>query len=261
MNQKDFHLPDAYQLIHRHTVGSTMDEASVVAQQQVVDHPVVIVADQQNKGRGRKGRTWVSLPGNLYLSLLFKLPPETPYVAHYAYLAALCVEQALRSFPEVPVLHFKWPNDLMIEGKKLGGILLERVKDSSGDHCLVIGVGLNLQHAPVEHALYPVTVLNDHIQTPLAIHSLVEKLCHQFSKWQTRYHKEGFACVREAWLEHAYQPGDEMTVMHEKGAQEGYFHGIDIDGSLLLSNRHKKIIKILTGDVALVTDRGREKVI
>ena len=131
-------------LIERDTVGSTNTEALALAQAGERG-PLWITARRQNAGRGRRGRVWVSEPGNLYASLLLSDPSPPDRAAELSFVAALAVHDAVTSLiARAPArLSLKWPNDLLFDGKKFAGILIE-----GEGPAVVIGVGVNCAHHP-----------------------------------------------------------------------------------------------------------------
>ncbi|AOH86172.1 biotin--protein ligase [Sphingomonas panacis] len=186
-------------------------------------------AERQTGGRGRQGRTWVSPPGNLYTSTLVRLRPTDPEAASLALVAAVALEEAVRAHlaaAAVPTL--KWPNDLLLDGAKLSGILLERAADA-----VVIGIGVNLAQHP--HDL-------DRATTSLAAHGAIvdpatfqETLADAFARWLGVWRGQGLAPVRTRWLERAHPPGTPLTARLPDGsAIDGLFDGLDIGGALVL---------------------------
>ena len=186
-------------------------------------------AERQTGGRGRQGRTWVSPPGNLYTSTLVRLRPTDPEPASLALVAAVALDEAVRAHlgdGAAPTL--KWPNDLLLGGAKLSGILLER-----GGDAVVIGVGVNLAHHP--HDI-------DRVATSLAAHGVIvdpatfqETLADTFARWLGVWRGQGHAPVRARWLERAHPPGTPLTArLPDDTAVEGLFDGLDPSGALVL---------------------------
>ena len=186
-------------------------------------------AERQTGGRGRQGRTWVSPPGNLYTSTLVRLRPTDPEAASLALVAAVALEEAVRAhLGDAAVPTLKWPNDLLLDGAKLSGILLERAADA-----VVIGIGVNLAQHP--HDL-------DRATTSLAAHGAIvdpatfqETLADAFARWLGVWRGQGLAPVRTRWLERAHPPGTPLTARLPDGsAIDGLFDGLDIGGALVL---------------------------
>jgi BirA family transcriptional regulator, biotin operon repressor / biotin---[acetyl-CoA-carboxylase] ligase len=182
-------------------------------------------AERQTAGRGRQGRGWTSPPGNLYVSTLVRLRPADPPPATLALTAAVALDEAVRVFGVQPVL--KWPNDLLVHGAKLSGILLERAEDA-----VVIGFGVNLAHYPTDL---------DRTAASMAAHGpapdpqlFAETLAEAFGRWLGRW-REGLGAVRDRWLARAHPPGTALTArLADGGSVDGLFEGLERDGALIL---------------------------
>jgi BirA family biotin operon repressor/biotin-[acetyl-CoA-carboxylase] ligase len=201
--------------------------------------PTWILAGLQTAGRGRRARPWTSPPGNFHGTLVLKPtePPET--VALRSFAAALALRDALvqvtgldRSFT------LKWPNDVLCNGGKLAGILLESQGLNGPDPVLCIGIGVNLIAAPdatqVEPgAVAPVSLLQE---TGLRItpEAFLDALAPAYVAWEAAFQTEGFAPLRAAWLAHAARLGETIRARTGKGSREGVFEGIDAQGNLIL---------------------------
>ncbi|MGH7087376.1 MAG: biotin--[acetyl-CoA-carboxylase] ligase, partial [Stellaceae bacterium] len=209
----------------------------------------LVVADAQEAGRGRHDRSWVSPPGNLYLSLVLR--PESPIreVAQLSFAAALAVAEAAEVVlpPGKPQLSLKWPNDVLLGGRKLAGILLEsRARSDGGVAWLVVGIGVNLASAP-DVLPYPAAALAAcgapvHPQRFLPI--LAERLLVGYEAWR----RDGFAPLREAWLGRAHAPGEPLRVRRGECWKLGRFAGLDAEGRLLLDG-DAGVIAIAAADV------------
>jgi len=152
-------LSGFYRLLSFAAIDSTNEEAK---RQAAAGAPegTLIWARAQQAGRGRRGRPWVSEPGNLYMSLLLRPDRAAPAAAQLGFAAALAVgEAALPLLPASAALAYKWPNDVLIDGRKTSGILLESQAAGEGRlDWLVVGIGVNLVSFP-EGAEYPATSL------------------------------------------------------------------------------------------------------
>ncbi len=201
-------------------------------------HGAVIQARQQTDGRGRRGRSWISPPGNLYATLIVRPPGDAP-VAQLGFVAALGAGDALRRHAPV---RFKWPNDLMLEGRKLGGILVETAEGAAA-----VGIGINIASAP-EDTETPATRLPARV-TPDA---LLDDIRACFDVWYRRWRDDGFAPLREAWLHHGIGLGEPIRARLARETVEGVFGGLDADGGLLLDRDGARRV-IAAGDVFLGT--------
>jgi BirA family transcriptional regulator, biotin operon repressor / biotin---[acetyl-CoA-carboxylase] ligase len=194
---------------------------------------LAVMARRQEQGRGSHGRAWSSPPGNLYLSVL--LCPGGPVAEGglWSLLAAVALAETVEPhLPEPTALRLKWPNDLLLDGRKLAGILLDSAAEAGALTSLVIGFGLNLVAAP-ELPDRPTVALSDLAAPPSpeqAAHTLLSRLAH----WCERRARESFAPVREAWLARAPSPGTPLRFRLGARDLAGTFAGIAPDGALLL---------------------------
>ena len=202
-------------------------------------------ADRQGDGRGRQGRVWVSPPGNLYASTLIRIRPGDPPPATLALVAAVALHAAVEAYLPGRAL-LKWPNDLLIDGAKLSGILLERAGDA-----VVVGIGVNLAHHPTD---------TDRVATSLAAESVsvapehfVETLADAFVRAVESWRSEGVDAIRRRWMGHAHPIGTALTVrLSGAPAIDGLFDGLDEQGALILRLADGARRVIHAGDVFLL---------
>jgi BirA family biotin operon repressor/biotin-[acetyl-CoA-carboxylase] ligase len=222
-------LPAFYSLRHFADIDSTNDEAKREAAAGA-DAGLVVWADRQSAGRGRQGRAWQSPPGNLYCSILLR--PQRPAfdVAQLSFAAALAACDALA--PWQP--RCKWPNDVLIDGRKVAGILLETEAVGTNVAWLVVGIGVNLVDHPAATET-PATSLAAHggTMTPAA---MLAGWCRQFDAWHRTWQARGFAPLRDAWLAHAHGLGGEIRVRYAQTETRGRFVDLDASGALVLEN-------------------------
>jgi BirA family biotin operon repressor/biotin-[acetyl-CoA-carboxylase] ligase len=200
-------------------------------------------AERQTSGKGRQGRAWDSPAGNLYISTLVRVRPGEPSPATLALVAAVALEEAVSLFGVQSML--KWPNDQLVDGAKLSGILLERVEDA-----VIIGFGVNLAHHPVDL---------DRLATSIAAHApapdpqvFAETLAEIFARWLSRW-RDGIAPVRDRWLARAHPLDTALTARLADGsATEGLFGGLDAQGALILRLADGTTRVIHAGDVFLL---------
>lgn len=187
-------------------------------------------AERQLAGRGRQGRDWSSPAGNLYVSTLVRLRPHDPPAATLALVAAVALAEAIRVLVprDGPAVTIKWPNDLLLAGAKVSGILLER----SGE-AVVAGFGVNLAAHP-DLPNRPTTSLAAHGQA-IEPATLADLLVDAFGRWLARWRSEGLAPVRAAWIAAAHPAGTALTARLPDGtAVDGLFDGLDLEGALIL---------------------------
>jgi BirA family transcriptional regulator, biotin operon repressor / biotin---[acetyl-CoA-carboxylase] ligase len=194
-----------------------------------------IVADEQTAGRGRRGRAWISLKGNLHASALLIDPCPRRSAPQLGFVAGVALAAAARDVGAAGI-GLKWPNDLMLEGAKCAGILVEGVGLAGGRAAYVAGIGVNCAHAP-EGLNYPTTCLTRASGSaigPELFHRLVERFDETLDEWRAG---EAFASIRAAWLDCALGLGGRIEIESRGGKREGVFDGIDADGRLLLRTR------------------------
>ncbi|WP_293991629.1 biotin--[acetyl-CoA-carboxylase] ligase [Sphingomonas sp.] len=210
-----------------------------------LEEGVWLRAERQTSGRGRQGRAWVSDTGNLYASTLVRPRPSDPPAATLALVAAVALEEAVGAYIMGAAV-LKWPNDLLIDGAKLSGILLERAGEA-----VVIGFGVNLAHHPTD---------TDRVATSLAAYDVavdpvdfIETLADAFGRWVERWRGEGIDVVRRRWMTRAHSIGAALTARLPDGsAIDGLFDGLDSDGALILRLADGTRRVIHAGDVFLL---------
>ncbi len=240
-----------YRLEEFDTLGSTNDEA---ASRIVQGDPgrLWIVARSQTKGRGRLGREWCSPPGNLYASLLLVDPAPPPLSAQLGFVAGVALISALKEIMgDASRVKLKWPNDVLCDGAKLSGMLLEAVSLPHGLFGCVIGFGVNCLTSPAD-APYPTASLRsagaETCDRVALFAALSNRVADALDLWARG---ENFARIRAAWLENAGGIGGAVRVARRGGASEGLFRGIDAQGRMLLERRDGTTDIIEAGDVTL----------
>lgn len=232
-----------------HTVaetGSTNDDVASLAREGAPEG-IWLRAGRQSGGRGRQGREWHSPPGNLYASTLVRLRPGDPPAPTLALVAAVALHEVASTFVVVGVsIEIKWPNDLLVAGAKLSGILLERIGDA-----IVVGFGVNLADHPDEPDRPAINMgMLGGAPDPARF---TEALAASFARWVGRWRDEGLEPVRTGWLAAAHPPGTALSTHTADGAWvEGLFDGLDESGALRLRLADGSVQVIHAGDVFLV---------
>ena len=245
-------VPSGYRLLRLETVDSTNAEARRRAEAGEPG-PLWIWSARQSAGRGRNGRQWQSQHGNLFASLLIGLSCPLRTAGQLALLAGVVAyDTAVKLLPEEvrSELLLKWPNDLLLKGNKVAGVLLESASETAPNRCkVVIGTGLNLSSYPPDLE-QPATSLAAHggVMTPAAA---FETLAAVTDAWLTRW-GEGvsFRTVRRAWLDRAGPTGRPLRVrLHGEQEAEGTFAGLDSGGALRLLMSDGAERRVAAGDV------------
>ncbi len=210
--------------------------------------PVWIRADRQTAGRGRRGRAWETGTGNLAATLLLR--PEKPAAecAQLSFVAAIAAADAAARFAPRARIEVKWPNDVLADGRKVAGILLESASSGNVPFWLAIGIGFNLSHHPEGVAFPAISIAALGAPAPAPADALVE-LASGFAKWYDIWARGGFAPIREAWLARAARLGERIIARLQERELSGTFEGIDETGALLLREGQGKVNVIAAGEV------------
>lgn len=235
MNVKD------WRIVGFDEVESTNDEALKYSRK-ANGASYVIIAKRQTKGRGRRGRSWVGLDGNLFFSVLLEF--DVKNLGALVIISALSLLQCIKSLKSDVEVLLKWPNDVLLNGAKVSGILLEK---ANGNY-MIVGVGVNIKHSPHDiSTLYPVISLKEaDIDTESG--DFLRRYLKFFGDNINLYRGGGFEKLRQLWLSNAKGIGERITVRQENDVKEGLFRGIDENADLLLE-KNGVISKIVVGDV------------
>ena len=226
-------LPPFFRLAAFDTLASTSDEARRRARDGASEG-TLITARVQTAGRGRQGRTWVSQPGNLHASLLLRPKAPMARAAQLGFAAGLAVADAIHAFAPQASVSLKWPNDVLLDGSKAAGILLESEGDAAGLVAfVVVGIGVNLAASPAGTE-FPATSVKTAAGTAPAPETFLAVLAPALALWYERWRTDGFAALRRAWLERAAGLGQALRARLPGETVEGSFAGLDDDGLLLL---------------------------
>lgn len=224
------------------TIGSTSDEARMRARDGA-PHGTVIRADEQTGGRGRRGNTWTSPKGNLYLSVVLRPGVAAAQAGQLSFVAATALADAVALVAPGADVALKWPNDLLLDGKKAAGILLETETTDNRIDWVVLGMGVNIAQAP-EYA----AKLNDasgDVDPDTMMDAVLAALQNRYAQWRA----DGFAQIRADWLSRAAGLGGRITVRLPDSELEGVFAGLEDDGTLLLEQDGGAQRRIASGEV------------
>jgi BirA family biotin operon repressor/biotin-[acetyl-CoA-carboxylase] ligase len=234
-------------------VGSTQDLA-LAAARRGDPGKLAILAQFQTAGRGRKGREWVAPTGNLNFSALLRPEAETLAAGAWSLLAGVAVYETVACYHPTAGLMLKWPNDVMLDGGKLGGVLIDSALRADGQvDWVVIGVGVNLAVAPAVPGRRTACLADyvDNGGTPVGAEAFATRLLQEIDRWRG----VGFDAVREAWLARAHPVGTILRVHRGAEVIEGAFMGLMHDGRLRLENAGETA----SGDVEILGPVGAQK--
>jgi BirA family transcriptional regulator, biotin operon repressor / biotin---[acetyl-CoA-carboxylase] ligase len=237
-NARRYHLP---------TVDSTNLHAARLSNSGQ-ELPFWVIADEQTAGRGRNDRRWVSEPGNLYASIAFAPGCEPFHLPQLGIVAAVAVFDTVERWVPAGRTNLKWPNDCLVDGAKVSGILIESLNGASGS--IVIGCGINVVSKPSSPD-YPTTSLRDYhkdVPTMAVFESLHDQLSAWLSVWQRG---EMFSRIREEWMSRAKCRGQSLSVINGKARIEGICHGLNEHGALMLERNDGTIVPVYAGDVRI----------
>lgn len=214
--------------------------------------PLWIVARRQTAGKGRRGRAWLSDTGNLYATLLTVVRRPPAEAAQLSFVSALAVADLLDAFAPRGLVTIKWPNDVLLDGKKASGILLESGDHASGGLWLAVGIGVNLVHAPT-NVERPASALTDHLRGDVAtapsVEHAAEVLADSFARWLDRWLTLGFQPVLDAWVARAPGLNGPCTARLGHETLTGQAEGVETDGALRLRLPSGELRRIAAGDV------------
>jgi len=240
MNQINFRIK------HLQETMSTNEDVKIAAVSGE-DEGFAVLAARQTAGKGRQGKQWISPEGNMYLSFLLR--PNCPMVdvGFYAFVTALAVCDAVLEFVPNADIQLKWPNDVLVDGKKISGILLESSPAPNGVvEWLVIGAGINVKHSP-STASYPTTSLAEAGKQVVSVQQVVESFLRHFDYWRQALSEKGFVAIRSAWLEKA-KKGPLGVHLADK-TLFGEFEDLDENGKLILKLADGSKHSIAAGDI------------
>lgn len=248
-------LPTGYAHISFDEIDSTNEEAKRRATAGERG-PLWISARTQTAGRGRRGREWVSPAGNLMATLLVAPEANASAAAGLSFVAALAVYDTVSTWIQGPSVRVKWPNDVLVHGRKISGILLEAASTGEAGQLpwLAVGIGINLVYAPAV-ANYPATFVNDHAEAPDAAEAL-SVLAMAWDRWFQVWQRQGFEPIRQAWLGAAAGLGQTIEVRLAQESLVGTFETLMPDGSLLLALPSGDKRTITAGEVFFTPSKG-----
>lgn len=206
-----------------------------------------IEAGAQTAGRGRRGRAWLSEPGNLFMTYLGATDRGAQELALLGFIAALAVADLADEAIGAPVSCLKWPNDVLIDGAKLSGILLESGALQGGELWFALGIGINVASAP-ELASYPIASLAQHGATEPAA-ALRLRLRAALAARAQQWDQQGFQAIRAAWHQRAFGLGQQVRATLGQEAIVGTALGLSPDGALEIETPDGRIRSISAGEV------------
>jgi len=243
------------QILHHREVASTQDAAEVLARNGV-DEGTVVIAETQTRGRGRQGRHWVSpSEGGLYLSIVLRPGLIPSQVIQIPLIAGMAVSKTIMRATTLQP-RIKWPNDVMIGGKKVAGILTEISSELDRVNYVVLGIGVNI-NTPGSRLAGPTggigTSLSEEGRKPVPRVAFVQRLLNEFEALYTKFLASGFGSIRAEWKTLDGTIGSRVKVGDGGEEIEGEAIDIDEEGFLLVRQENGDIKRIVSGDVSLTS--------
>jgi len=237
------------EIIYKKEVTSTMDEAFVLGTAGCPDG-TVICAENQTKGRGRMGRSWVSPKGKgVYFSAVLRPRLDLSDAPKMTLLFAAAVCEALREVSNLPV-KIKWPNDLMVENKKIAGILTELNAEIDRIRFMVVGLGININSALTQLPSQSAS-LKSETKKSFSRVLVMQKVLRALDEWYIRMQKEGFVPVMDRWKELSMTLGQRVRLSDADGVLDGVAVDLSPEGGLIIEQDDGARVKRMSGDVSL----------
>lgn len=237
------------QVIFRETMDSTQNLAVSLASKPG-SHGAVVIAEQQKSGRGRQKRKWLSPRGGVWLSVVLKPAIPTAKITVLPFIAALAVCDAIKAMGLDARL--KWPNDVMISGKKVAGILLDISAEADQVNYAVIGIGINVNvdSAAISARLdgVKITSMSDELGRNVSRLDLTRSLLENFERYYVEMEQRGAGAILQKWKESSDMLGRQVAVTQNGKTIQGVAANINDDGSLLLRTDHGDV-NIVSGDI------------
>ena len=218
-----------------------------------LEEGTVAVAKRQTKGRGRRGRMWVSMPGTLNFSVLLKPNMDQTKLTNFSLVAGVSIAEAVINSTGISV-SIKWPNDILIRNKKLCGILCETKKGKNNHTCLILGVGINV-NTPYEHIpeeLKPTTTsLFIELKKEIPLEDLMTSIFFELEKYYILYKDGKIKYILDRWKELSNILNKKVIVESKDYRFEGIAEDISIDGSLIIRKDNNETVKLTSADVSI----------
>ncbi|MCT4575512.1 MAG: biotin--[acetyl-CoA-carboxylase] ligase [Alphaproteobacteria bacterium] len=230
-------------IIQKKTISSTNNEAlELTNSSKKPEFGTMIIAEEQTKGRGRYQRKWVSNKGNLFCSIILNYKNCFEQINQISFASSIAILKTLEKFG-VENISLKWPNDVLVNGKKISGVLIET--NGKADGSMIVGIGVNLIHYPKEQIHYSATSLLNETNKKVAPIDFAITLRENLIKYSE------LSNINEEWFKYAANKNKPITVNLKDKTIKGIFTTIDEQGHLILINDKQEKIKISSGDVFL----------
>jgi BirA family biotin operon repressor/biotin-[acetyl-CoA-carboxylase] ligase len=240
--------PPSFRVTYLAATGSTNDDAKTAAASGAPDG-AVFWTENQSAGRGTHGRDWTAPPGNLAVSVLRRPKIPLRHAPQSALVTAVALAEALEELG-IPGkrIRLKWPNDVLVDGRKISGILMEGEAEGANTAWIVVGTGLNLRHHPGD-ARYPATDLSA-LGFEIEAQAALAAYLTAFHRWWERWLRYDFAVVGTAWMARSvHRPGETLAISQGAARIEVTFGGLAADGALVARGLDGVEKRIVSGEL------------
>lgn len=246
---EDIEVGGRWRVVFHREVGSTQEIARGLIRQGASEGTLVL-AERQSEGKGRMGRSWASPPGGVWLSLILKPRFKPPETLRLPLLTGLAVAEAIRKAAGIET-SLKWPNDVLLGGKKVGGVLCELDAETDRVNYVILGIGVNVNNELPEELKEMATSVKQELGRELSRAEIIRCLLIELESLYQRLEQEGFEPIREAWKERSSVLGLPVMVKSLDEVTQGEAMDIDLYGALLLRKPDGTQVKVIAGDVSL----------
>ena len=247
-------LVNDYHLLTYQQLDSTNQEARRLAEGGGA-HGAFIWALNQSTGRGRRGNDWVSQRGNLFVSALLQPECDLSVLPQLSFVAAAAAHASVAPVLPASDLKLKWPNDVMLSGEKLAGLLLESFETRGEEtnekkRWAVVGLGMNIENSP-SNLEQPATSLRHAGVELISAKIVLSRFIHHFVEWYELWQDDGFEPIKKYWMNYALHKDEMMEIRTGNDFNVGTFSGLDDSGNLLLKQEDGTLLPIVAGEVLL----------
>lgn len=231
-----------------HKIPSTNDLLFELAANNQISHNHIIRAEIQENGHGRYGRNWDSPQGNLYFSLLIRPNKILENPSLLSFIAAVAISQTIAALkPDLNIAH-KWPNDILLNDKKLAGILLKTAGNKEKIDFIIIGIGLNIISHPAQ-ANFAATDLKSEKIEAINLQELLKKFLNNFENLYEKFLNFGFTPIRNLWLQRAFKLNQTIIVNLSNQKITGCFKDLNNSGNLILEDENGQLKIISSAEI------------
>ncbi len=242
---------EKYTLHSYDVLGSTNMEAKNLIKHNINGNHIIWAISQTN-GYGKMSRKWESVSGDLTFSLIIEHDYPAMLIYNLIFIAAISLREVIGNIFEgqkiTKDIRIKWPNDIMVDGEKIAGIMIENLKSPLGKNFAVIGIGLNILSSPANSNLV-FTSLNEYNIQDIDLSTIMKDIVVNFEQYKMVWAKNGLGPIRSIWTDNAYGIGSEISVNNGKSKISGIFTGINNAGSINLLTDSGLTVAVSIGEV------------